>query len=198
MLGVTIGVAAVLAMLSMGQFAKRRILEGYEALGVNKLQIYGSRTWRLKAGEAQVGNPFQSFSWTSDLEPLKGLFPEVALISPVLSSWGPSVEFGGKLFKEDLHLYGVNEEYLQISNAKVAYGRFFSQINVERNDKVCVLGADFPKQLGTTANRLIGEFVMIKIQERISAACIVVGILKTQGSNKEWFKPDRQILMPSK
>src|SRR5205807_569079 len=51
MLGVVIGVAAVLAMVTLGGFTRQRILETYETLGVNKLLIRGYRNWTISAAD---------------------------------------------------------------------------------------------------------------------------------------------------
>lgn len=196
MLGVVIGVAAVLAMLSLGRFAKSRILEGYESLGVNKLQFYGYRNWQLKATDPMNANPFQSFEWDRDLRPLLKIFPEISALSPVKSVWGVSVSYGGRTESENVMTMGVNEHYLAISAAGLQSGVNISPFHVENKARVCILGSDYPQALKLSAQELIGKFVMLTIQESMSSPCYVIGVLKSQTSNKEWFKPGKQILVP--
>ena len=196
MLGVTIGVAAVLAMLSLGRFTKMKILEGYEALGVNKLQVSGSRNWRLKATDQASGTPFQSFDWNRDLKPLQRIFDEISSMSPITNLWGVRVSYGGRSDADDVQTFGVNHEYLGITAAKVAFGSNLSPFHVESKSRVCLLGADFPRAFNMDAEEMVGKFVILTIDDRMSLTCSVIGILKPQTSNNEWFKPNKQILMP--
>jgi putative ABC transport system permease protein len=165
-------------------------------MGVNKLKLYGHRNWRLKPSEETTGATFQSFSWASDIDPLRKVFPEIGLLSPVMQAWDGGVEFGGKSHNTDVRLFGVNDEYLAITNATVTYGRFFSKLNLERQDKVCVVGANFPTKLEVSPYKLIGDYAVVKIGQRNTFPCLIVGILKSQKSNNQWTKPDDQVLMP--
>lgn len=196
MLGVMIGVAAVLAMLSLGRFAKARILEGYEALGVNKLQIYGYRNWRLKATDPTSANPFQYFDADRDLKPLLEIFPDIVAMSPMKGLWGVKVSYGGRVESDEVMLMGVNQNYLGISAASLQAGVNLSPYHVERKSRVCILGSDYPKSMQMSAQELVGKFVMMTIQDNVSAPCYVIGVLKSQTSNKDWFKPGKQVLIP--
>ncbi|MEI6790339.1 MAG: ATP-binding cassette domain-containing protein, partial [Myxococcaceae bacterium] len=73
MLGVVIGVAAVLAMITLGQFSKTKILETYEALGVNKVLIWGYANPNMRATDS-VSINFRSFNIDKDLMPLRQIF----------------------------------------------------------------------------------------------------------------------------
>lgn len=196
MLGVTIGVAAVLAMLSLGRFTKTKILEGYEALGVNKLQVSGYRNWRLKATDKTSGTPFQSFDWKRDLEPLPKIFSEISGMSPVTNFWGVRVSYGGRSESDEVQTFGVNHEYLSITAAKLTVGSNLSPFHVEAKSRVCLLGADFPKAFHMAPEDMIGKFVMLTVDDRMNMTCSVIGILQPQTSNNAWFKPNKQILMP--
>lgn len=196
MLGVTIGVAAVLAMLSLGRFTKTKILEGYEALGVNKLQVSGYRNWRLKATDKSNGTPFQSFDWQRDLEPLPKIFSEISGLSPVTYLGGVRVSYGGRSESDEVQTFGVNHEYLGITAAKIAVGSNLSPFHVEAKSRVCMLGADFARAFNMAPAEMIGKFVMLTVDDRMNMTCSVIGILKPQTSNNAWFKPNKQILMP--
>ena len=69
MLGVIIGVAAILAMVTLGQFTKDKILTSYTTLGANTLAIYGYPSWHLKATD-YVPVVFNSFDMKNDIEAL--------------------------------------------------------------------------------------------------------------------------------
>jgi macrolide transport system ATP-binding/permease protein len=194
MLGVIIGVAAVLTMVSLGEFTKRRILEGYEAMGVNKVQLYGYRNWRLDNPNSVSKTPFNSFSWKNDLLPLKSIFPAVSLLSPVSRTWNGGIEFGGKSLKGESELLGVNEQYESISNIHLSHGRFFSAQNVSRFDKVCVIGSDIPKKLEVSTSQLIGSYATVTFGEQNNMPCLIIGIMGPQKSNKS--RLGNQILIP--
>jgi macrolide transport system ATP-binding/permease protein len=194
MMGVTIGIAAVLAMISLGQLTKHKILEGYEALGVNKLTVSGYRNWRLKPGEFLGGNPFQGFTWEGNLVPLVKLFPEIRRISPRGSSWVKEISYGGKSNKEDQLMLGVGSDYLGIINGHMAHGRFISGIDIERADKVCVIGSAIAKAFGVPAAELVDQIIVVKLQTS-SMPCRVIGVMAKQSSSQDETGPDSQVML---
>lgn len=194
MLGVIIGIAAVLAMISLGQFTKARILEGFEALGVNKLVVRGNPNWEMKATD-KSSVTFGAFNWEKDLLPLRRLFPEIVLISPVMSSWQNTAMAGGKSLSEGVRMRGINHEYFAISNAHLAKGRPITPYHVDAQTQVCVLGSEIAQGILTPGSE-IGAMISVSMDQQTSFPCQVIGVLEPQKSNQEWFQPNLQILMP--
>ena len=194
MIGVTIGIAAVLAMISLGELTRHKVLQGYEALGVSKLGVNGSRNWNLKAGEFTGSNPFQGFTWEGNLLPLLKIFPEIRRISPQGSTYVQEISFGGKSNKGDHQLLGVSSDYLAITNGHVAHGRFLSPFDEARGDKVCIIGAKVAKDTGSPAAKLVDQTIVLKLQTK-SIPCTVIGVLAKQAAGDENSGPDTFVMM---
>ncbi|HEY8279770.1 MAG TPA: ATP-binding cassette domain-containing protein [Bdellovibrionota bacterium] len=194
MLGITIGIAAVLSMVTLGQFTKRKILESYADLGINNLTFEGYPNWRLKATDA-VTVPFRFFSWEKDVVPLPRIFPQIKAISPALHSWGLKLTFAGKTMdKDNMMAMGVNENVLPTFNRTLEVGRSFSSYHIANASPVCLVGRDIATEL--LANTIpLGQILKVEMNNK-TLACRVIGVLKHAGSKSEWFKPDLQVLMP--
>lgn len=193
MLGIVIGVAAVLSMITVGSFTKRKILDSYAEMGVNTLAFYGYPNWELKATD-QVSTVFQSFDWERDLLPIKKVFPEVIRISPSLYSWDNKVSYGGKIIDSEVRVFGVSSDGLGMANREVILGNNFSPFHVESRSAVCVIGFDIYQRLFTNMSPL-GQIVSVN-QRDSSYGCRVIGVLASQTSNKEWNKPNLQVYLP--
>ncbi len=193
MLGIVIGVAAVLSMITIGSFTKRKILDSYAEMGVNTVVFYGYPNWELKATD-QVSAVFQSFDWDRDLMPIKKVFPEVIRISPSLYSWDNKVSYGGKIVDNDVRAFGVSSDGLSMANREVILGNNFSPFHVEYRSAVCVIGYDIYQRLFTNMSPL-GQIISVS-QRESSFGCRVIGVLASQTSNKEWNKPNLQVYLP--
>jgi len=194
MLGVVIGVAAVLAMVTLGQFTKRRILESYEAMGVNKLLLRGYPNWNLKATDA-LSVSFRSFDWQRDFAALPKLFPELRYMSPVLTNWQNKATAGGLMIEDKVSFFGVTPEYLAITNRTLEAGRNLSPYHVEKRAPVCVVGLDIAKRLFPRTNA-IGQVLTLTDGRSLSFPCLIIGVLATMTSNKDWSPPNLHVLLP--
>ncbi|MBL7544540.1 MAG: ATP-binding cassette domain-containing protein [Bdellovibrionaceae bacterium] len=193
MLGIVIGVAAVLSMITIGSFTKNRILESYAEMGVNTIMFYGFPNWELKATD-QVPVVFQSFNWNRDLVPLKKVFPEVIGISPMMRSWDNKISYAGKIIDSDVRSLGVSADGLPIANRKIIIGNNFSPFHIEYRSAVCVIGFEIYQRLFMNVSP-VGQIVTVS-QRDYSFGCRVIGVLESQTSNKEWSKPNLQIYLP--
>lgn len=195
MLGVVIGVAAILAMVTVGQFAKRKILETYETLGVNKLVVRGSPNWDKKATDSVTVN-FREFNWGKDILPLKTIFPEISLMSPTLDFWHMRVLAGGiEAGENKVAVYGVTPEYLAITNRKLELGRNLSTFNVENRSPVCVIGFGIASRLFELTPPL-NQVITITDGRQVEFPCKVIGVLSSLTSNVEWAPPNFNVFIP--
>jgi macrolide transport system ATP-binding/permease protein len=195
MLGITLGTAAVLAVITLGEFTKRRILDGYETLGVNRINFWGDRNWRDTKTDPGIV-PFSGLTWQHDLQPLRTRFPEIAKMSPVMDSWKASVIYGGRTATDQaMKVLGVGDEYLDIANGAIAYGKSFSTFNVEERDPVCVIGNAIPRSLGEDRS-ILGKVISVTINQNSAFPCRVIGVLKDHSGNTETFQPNQHILVP--
>jgi len=195
MLGVIIGIAAVLSMITLGQFTKQKILDSYETLGVNKVIIRGYENWRLKATES-TGVNFHEFDWVRDVTPMKRIFPEIKMLSPWLNHWGLRAIAGGiEAGDNKVNAYGVTPEYLNITSRQVLYGRNMSQYNVEQRSPVCLLGYDLASALFSRIDPL-GQIISLTDGSQTNFPCEVIGVLASIKSNKDNDPPNLNVLLP--
>ena len=99
-MGVVIGVASVLSMVTLGQYTKKRVLESYATMGVNSMRFDAYPSWTYRAVD-QAPSVFSSLKWDRDVEPLKRMFPEVRRISPQYNAYGMSAVYGGRAVENE-------------------------------------------------------------------------------------------------
>jgi macrolide transport system ATP-binding/permease protein len=169
-LGILIGVAAVIAMLAIGQGAKESIEKQLTSLGSNLLIV--------RAGAHRSGGvSLQSGSVTrftfQDVEAIKKL-------SAYVNNASPSVRDRVQLVYADKNwntqLEGVSVSYAELRAAEPTVGRFFTTEEVRKRDKVAVLGTTVVKELFGDSNP-IGETIKINLMN-----FKVIGILPEKGS----------------
>ncbi len=168
-LGILIGVAAVIAMLAVGTGAKESIEKQLSSLGSNLILVMpGSSRIHGIAGGAGTVTRF-TFQDVAAIEKL----PEVKRVSPSVSGRGQLV-YGSNNWSTQVEGDGVN--YAEIRAATPIEGRFFTEEEVKRRDKVAVLGMTVVKQLFGDANP-IGETIKINLIN-----FKVIGILPVKGA----------------
>lgn len=192
MLGVIIGIASVLSMMTLGEFSKNKILESYNTLGVNKVILRGYQNWNISATDTLV-TMFQQFDDQKDLKPLREIFPQIEAYSPVMRSWRNEVFYGGKSV-EETYPHGVNHNFVHITNRKIIKGTNFSPYNIELRQPVCIIGSHLEQVLFRSENP-IGKIAFVKTTN-LDYACKIIGVLEPRQGNNEWSKPNQQILLP--
>ncbi len=193
MIGISVGIAAVLAMITLGQFTKAKILSGYAELGVNTMVFYGYPNWDQKATDI-VPTPFRFFDWDGELVSLKKIFPVIQRMSPVLMGWDGAVNYGGRSIAQDIRIFGSSDDALLMSRRKLLLGRNFSHVEIEQKSGVCIVGYEIAERLFSDSQP-IGQVLRVS-QGDNSFGCRVVGVLATATSNKEYMKPNLQIYLP--
>jgi macrolide transport system ATP-binding/permease protein len=195
MLGVTVGIASLFAMLTFGQFAKKKILEGYQELGANSMQLRGRPNWAMTATDS-IKVIFRSFDFQKDLVPLRRIFPAVKLISPILNDWGNSLTFGGKSINNESVAMGVGAEYFKIANMRLLAGKVFSPYHVENRSSVCVIGSEVAERLFQNQDPL-RKVLFLAQPQGTSYPCQIIGVLKSRKSGAEGgFKPNLMVYVP--
>ncbi len=156
MLGVIIGVSAVIAMVAIGEGAKARVEETFAAMGSNLLIVMpGTST----TGGARGGfGSMPTLTW-EDMKAMQNEIATVRYVAPVLRSTA-------QVMSEDSNwttqVYGTTPEYFDIRNWPMAKGTRFSQSDVDAQAKVAVLGQTVVDKLwGPTADP-IGQLVRIR------------------------------------
>ena len=181
MLGVIIGVAAVIAMLGLGAGTKEKVTESVKSMGSNMLSIRPASRW---GGGVSTGD--RRDLTLEDAQAVLRQVPEVVMVAP---------EVTGRLQAKYLNkntnvtVYGEPVTYFKVRNFVIEKGRQFTEAEVNRNGKVAVLG---PK----TATDLFGDADPINEQIKIKGVNFtVVGVTKAKG-DQGFYNPDDQIVIP--
>lgn len=194
MLGIVIGIAAVIAMMTLGRFTKERMLESYAEMGVNTLSFYAYPNWDTSASDTFL-LPFSGLSWSLDLVPLRRNFPQISRLAPIYGGWGKiEVSFGGRKIENEVRLMGTNEDLLPIVGRKLLLGKNFNEHQVKAANPVCIIGYEIATKLFKGVEPL-GQTLLVK-SDQAAMSCRVQGILASTTSSKDWMKPNLQILVP--
>ncbi|RZA07239.1 MAG: ATP-binding cassette domain-containing protein [Proteobacteria bacterium] len=196
MLGIIIGIAAVLSMITLGNYAKEKILDSYATLGVNTMRFYGYRNWDLKATDIVPG-VFTAFNLEKDINPLPKLFPAIRRLTPVFTTYEAKVSFGGRATEpNDGQLVGMNSQGLNITGRELLVGRGFSPYQVELGSSVCIIGYAVAEKLLQNTNPL-GQVINVTFNKN-RFACRVIGVLKSVSSNSSGReRTNGQVIIPS-
>jgi putative ABC transport system permease protein len=178
-LGIVIGVAAVIAMISIGRGAENTITGSIQGIGTNLIFVFrgGSEDVRnpqpitLKDAEA-IDDPFQA--------------PSVVGVAPILSG-SVKVAFGGESTTTSIE--GVTAQYSSVRNLHVTEGDFISEENELGRASVVLLGPDVADKLFGRKEGLVGETVRIEGQP-----FRVIGVLESKGGSSFSNEDDRVIV----
>ncbi|WP_448563566.1 ABC transporter permease [Trichothermofontia sp.] len=168
MLGIIIGNASVIAMVGIGQGAQRLAAEQFESLGPNVLFVVpGSR------GTRRTTTNLPNTLVLEDAEAIAAQVPTVLAVAPQLSGRYLITYRNRNTFTQ---VQGVTPEFLVVRSFDVAQGRFLTAADLERNNRVAVLGPDL-------ARRLFDQKNPIGWQVRINNVSFdVIGITEPKGS----------------
>ncbi len=184
MLGIIIGVGAVIAMVSLGKGAQRQVQEEIAAMGSNTLWIRAGsrRSWGVRSGSGTM-NTLNA----ADFEAMLAELPTVKLASPSASTMG-QVVFGNQNWNSRLE--GYNEQYPELRNWKVVQGTFFEESHVKAAARVAVLGQTVVDELFSGGDP-VGQTIRIK-----NLPFQVLGVLGKKGSNNWGRDQDDTIVVP--
>ena len=121
MLGVVIGVGAVIALVAVGQGTQAQVISRFAALGSNLLTVTAGTNFGFSRGGLQQ-NVRQLTN--SDVDAIRGLATSVALVAPEYSANNTNVSYSGKTASPSIS--GVTNEYAKVRNWELTNGRFIS------------------------------------------------------------------------
>ena len=185
MLGVIIGVGAVIAMLAIGQGSKNSIKAQISEMGSNMIMIFPGGDTR--GGVRQSSDDMQTLK-PADYEALLDQSVNIANITPTVNSSGQWVN-GNNNYPSQAQ--GVNTQYLDIRQRKVSEGEMFSENDVKTAAKVCVLGKTLVNNLFPDGTDPIGKVVRFG-----SIPLTVIGVLDEKGYNTMGQDQDDLALVP--
>ncbi len=185
MLGVIIGVGAVIAMLAIGQGSKNSIKAQISEMGSNMIMIFPGAERR--GGVRQSSDDMQTLK-PSDYEALERQATTIAAMTPTVNGSGQWIN-GNNNYPSQAQ--GVNTQYLEIRQRRMARGEMFTEVDVKSAAKVCVLGKTLVDNLFPDGSDPIGKVVRFG-----KIPMTVIGVLEEKGYNTMGQDQDDLALVP--
>ncbi len=181
MLGIIIGVAAVITMVALGTGAQRAISEQLDSLGSSVLSVRSGQ-WVHRG----VGSTGQSLT-ASDVEALKTDLPSVIAVVPELEV-RKQVKLGNQ--NRNLKIIGTTPEFADVNGFDMLYGRMISQGDVGAKRRVALLGGAVPVEFEIDPTQLIGQSLLIQ-----GTSYEIIGIFEEKGSQM-FDNQDKNVWIP--
>lgn len=183
MLGIIIGVSAVIVMVSLGQGVAKATQEQIEKLGTNVLTV---RPDAQQQGGVNMGLGTMQTLKLSDAQTVLKSCPAVKAVSPEYSDRG-TVKFHDQ--NTVTRIQGAGPDYFSIRNQPIAAGKAFTKDDVDRKAKVVVLGDNVREALFGNI-QAVGKYIKLNGQ-----SFLVVGVVAPRGDSG-WRSPDDQVTIP--
>jgi putative ABC transport system permease protein len=183
-LGIVIGVAAVVAMVTLGKATTLQVQKSIASLGTNVLQIRPGQGFGRGGG-----GPRPSDFDPQDVEAIAKQITGVTAVAPQAQSTGTAIYEGANW---STTVNGTTNGYFQVQPWTLTSGRYFTPVEEESGKAVCIIGSTVYTNLYKTAPAL-------GTRMRISGiSCDVIGILTTKGQSGFGGDQDDVVIMPIK
>lgn len=181
LLGIVIGVASVVAMVSIGETSKEKNLAGIKSLGTDVVSVYANQDFGM-----MQSNPKNGFRIDEALKLKSG--------NRFIKSYAPKVDGYGNIknlgFTDQLAVYGVTRDFFRLYNLRLSKGRFISDYDAANN--FCLLGAIAAKKLfGEDALNSVGKKIKINKHEME-----IIGILKERRGMIQGIEANESVYIP--
>ena len=173
MLGIVIGIAAVITMVSIGQSATQNTREQFSSMGTNMIMVMPARQHR---GGVDMGHSSSRSLDNKDLQALEKGCRYVSGISPTVASAAQMVNGANN---HSGSIQGVSPAYLDIRKYELDRGLMFTETDVQSYAKVCVIGQTIVNELFPDGTNPIGQTIRFG-----SIPMKVIGTLKSKGQNQ--------------
>jgi putative ABC transport system permease protein len=182
MLGIIIGVAAVIMTISAGEGATKQVQDQISGLGTNLLMIY-TKTEHRGGTHVRMGKPISK----RDYEILQKNSVFISKLSPLVVIGAQAIGPNGY---KSTAIYGVSQEYFDILSRELSLGDYFKDEDVKTANKVCVIGETIKKELFVDLDPIGRQIRIDKIPFTI------VGLLKEEGQGAMGQDQDDMIIAP--
>ncbi|MFT3825829.1 MAG: ABC transporter permease [Chitinophagaceae bacterium] len=187
MLGIIIGVAAVIAMVAIGQGSKQSIQDQLSSMGSNMITIRPNSNQTVGGGARLDASSVQSLT-LDDITAIRRQAQYITALSPAVSGRGQVIYAGNNW---PTTIQGVDPDFLKIRDWEVKDGVAFSEENVNTAAKVCLIGQTIVENLFTSGEDPVGKIIRFnKIPFK------VIGVLTEKGENAFGQDQDDIILAP--
>ena len=181
MLGVIIGVGAVITMVALGEGARKSVEARINALGTDVLTIMPGQRQRM--GASREGEPLTVANANAVLE----RSPNLIDMAPEMSQ-GVQIEYLNR--NTQSNALGTTPSYLKVNRFELQAGRFIDDEDMEARRRVAVLGAELLNSLTVTPQEILGQSIRLR-----GLTFEVVGILARKGQ-QGFMNPDDQVVIP--
>lgn len=185
MLGIIIGVAAVIVMMAIGQGSKESVRKELSTWGTNLLTIRPGAD--MRGGVRQDPSSMQTLKM-ADYQSILSEAKFVTKVSPEVSASGQVINGANNT---NTSCYGESPDYLSIKQWTIEEGTCFTEEDVKKSAKVCVVGKTVVDELFPGGQDPIGKTIRFK-----SIPFRIVGVLKSKGYNSWGMDQDNLIIAP--
>jgi putative ABC transport system permease protein len=184
MLGIIIGVGAVIAMIALGQGAKKAVEDSISALGTNLLMI---NPGSARQGMVRLGAGSSIRLNEDDLKAIQSKVSGIQATAPELSRFG-QLKYGNKNW--NARVVGTTPEYEFVRNARLEKGAFFTRQDDATRRRVAIIGTTIVENLFEPEEDPVGRPIKIN-----NITFEVTGVLKPKGQ-QGWFNQDDIVVIP--
>ena len=184
MLGIIIGVAAVIIMMAIGQGSKESIRQELSTMGTNLLTIRPGAD--MRGGVRQDPSAMQTLK-QADYDRIVREKKFVSKVSPEVTASGQAI-YGNN--NTTSSMYGESIDYIDIRQWTIEEGECYTEEDIKKASKVCLIGATVVKEL-FNGHDPIGKTIRFK-----SIPMRVIGVLKSKGYNSWGMDQDNVIIAP--
>jgi putative ABC transport system permease protein len=183
MLGIIIGVGAVITMVALGTGAQKAVEERIAALGANVFTVFAGqgRSGAIMITDRTVLSTDDYDALVRDATLLKAVVPEAQSAQQVV--------FGNQ--NRNLQIIGTTANYTDVRNYTVPYGRMFTNGDDAARQRYAVLGSAVPEMFGGNPAAMIHQTILIR-----GIPFEILGVLSTKGASGGFQNPDEQIIIP--
>ncbi len=184
MLGIIIGVAAVIVMVAIGKGAEQRIQNQIASMGTNLIMIFPGS---MQSRGVHMGPDSGVRLTLDDVDKLKKNSTLIDAVSPVVRA---GVQVIGGSGNWNTNVYGGSEQYLEIRDWPLVSGENFSTSDIRAQNKVCIVGQTIVKNLFTDEDP-VGQQLRLR-----NVPFKIIGVLKERGQNAFGMDQDDVIIAP--
>ena len=183
MLGIIIGVGAVITMVALGSGAQKAVEERIAALGANVFTVF--------SGQRRSGAVSTTDRTVLSTDDYEALARDATLLEAVVPEMQQALQVVYGNQNRSLQVIGTTAEYAEVRNYTVPYGRMFTPGDDAARQRYAVLGSSVPEMLGGNPAAMIHQTILVR-----GIPFEIIGVLSPKGAAGGFQNPDEQILIP--
>jgi putative ABC transport system permease protein len=182
-LGIVIGVASVITMVTIGEGATAQVQADMQKLGTNLLQVFRGQGWGGGGGARSAAPPFT----LDDVRAIEQEVNGIRAVAPTSNSAAQAI-YGNTNWSTQVT--GTSDKYLEVRDWTLASGRNFSESEMRSGAAVCILGDTVKQELFGNQDPLGANIRLQKL------SCQVIGVLSAKGQSGFGQNQDDVVLVP--